>query len=185
MVGAVRKSKFCPVIRSTSGESIHICIPDTMPVLDRRASRADLDFFSFYSLCITCHFNSRQVAMKLEPGWEWIPGDEWRIDWGGSWSAVGTDDQGYVYTDASWQKPASYAYGHGGGVPDYPPSIFDVQQQQADGEDEETLLDHQDEESDVRSTLPPLSAGVVDHDPKMKAETRRRRWLRRAVRSAA
>lgn len=128
---------------------------------------------------------SRQVAMKLEPGWEWIPGDEWRIDWGGSWSAVGTDDQGYVYTDASWQKPASYAYGHGGGVPDYPPSIFDVQQQQADGEDEETLLDHQDEESDVRSTLPPLSAGVVDHDPKMKAETRRRRWLRRAVRSAA
>lgn len=119
--------------------------------------------------------------MTLEPGWEWIPGDDWRIDWGGSWSAVGVDDQGYVYTDSSWQKPASYAYGHGGGVPDYPPSIFDVQ-----GEGDESLGDQADEaDSDVRSTLPPLSAGVVDHNPKMRSETRRRRWLRRAVRSSA
>ncbi|KAI3487348.1 hypothetical protein L1887_48769 [Cichorium endivia] len=99
------------------------------------------------------------VAMKLEPGWEWIPGDEWRIDWGGSWSAVGVDDQGYVYTDSSWQKPASYSYGHGGGVPDYPPSIFDV------GQDTELDAIDDDAESDIRSTLPPLSAGVVDHDP--------------------
>lgn len=119
--------------------------------------------------------------MTLEPGWEWIPGDDWRIDWGGSWSAVGVDDHGYVYTDSSWQKPASYAYGHGGGVPDYPPSIFDVQQQGAHEDDEEA----DDAASEAgRSTLPPLSAGVVDHDPRMKAETRRRRWLRRAVRSA-
>ncbi|SPC65972.1 related to PEX29 - peroxisomal integral membrane peroxin [Ustilago sp. UG-2017b] len=123
---------------------------------------------------------SRQVAMKLEPGWEWVPGDEWRIDWGGSWSAVGVDDEGYVYTDSSWQKPASYAYGHGGGVPDYPPSIFDME---GDG-DQDTLVDD-DGESDVRSTLPPLSTGVIDHDPKMRAETRRRRWLRRAVRTSA
>lgn len=127
--------------------------------------------------------------MKLEPGWEWIPGDEWRIDWGGRWSAVGVDDEGYVYTDSSWQKPASYAYGHGGGVPDYPPSIFDVQQQQHQGEgDQDTLVDDDAPDgagSDVaRSDLPPLSAGVVDHDPKMRAETRRRRWLRRAVRIA-
>ncbi|SJX63200.1 related to PEX29-peroxisomal integral membrane peroxin [Sporisorium reilianum f. sp. reilianum] len=122
---------------------------------------------------------SRQVAMTLEPGWEWVPGDDWRIDWGGTWSAVGVDDLGYVYTDASWQKPASYAYGHGGGVPDYPPSIFDVQAQ-----DDETAEQADEPDSDVRSTLPPLSAGVVDHDPKMKAETRRRRWLRRAVRTA-
>ncbi|SPO24493.1 related to PEX29 - peroxisomal integral membrane peroxin [Ustilago trichophora] len=128
---------------------------------------------------------SRQVAMKLEPGWEWIPGDDWRIDWGGSWSAVGVDDEGYVYTDSSWQKPASYSYGHGAGVPDYPPSIFDVQNQ---GHHLDTLVDHDnqiDAESDTRSVLPPLSAGVVDHDPKMRAETRRRRWLRRAVRSSA
>ncbi|GAC97550.1 hypothetical protein PHSY_005136 [Pseudozyma hubeiensis SY62] len=127
---------------------------------------------------------SRQVAMKLEPGWEWIPGDDWRIDWGGSWSAVGTDDQGYVYTDGSWQKPASYSYGHGGGVPDYPPSIFDVQGE-ADDDDSETLLDGEEgTNADARSTIFPLSAGVVDHDPKSKAETRRRRWLRRAVRTA-
>lgn len=119
--------------------------------------------------------------MKLEPGWEWVEGDDWRIDWGGSWSAVGVDHEGYVYTDGSWQKPASYAYGHGGGVPDYPPSIFDVE---VDHEDQETLLDD-DEASDARSVLPPLSAGVVDHNPKMKAETRRRRWLRRAVRTSA
>ena len=118
--------------------------------------------------------------MKLEPGWEWIPGDDWRIDWGGSWSAVGVDNEGYVYTDSSWQKPASYAYGHGGGVPDYPPSIFDME---GDG-DQDTLVDD-DGESDARSILPPLSAGVVDHDPKMRAETRRRRWLRRAVRTSA
>lgn len=119
--------------------------------------------------------------MKLEPGWEWIPGDEWRIDWGGSWSAVGVDDEGYVYTDASWQKPASYPYGHGGGVPDYPPSIFDVE-----GDAHQSALGDQDDaESDATSVLPPLSAGVVDHDPKMRAETRRRRWLRRAVRTAA
>ena len=123
--------------------------------------------------------------MKLEPGWEWVPNDDWRIDWGGSWSAVGVDDEGYVYTDASWQKPASYSYGHGGGVPDYPPSIFDVQAENGTG-DADTLVDDDGEESDVRSTLPPLSAGVVDHDPKtMRAETRRRRWLRRAVRTSA
>lgn len=118
--------------------------------------------------------------MKLEPGWEWVSGEEWRIDWGGSWSAVGVDDEGYVYTDGSWQKPASYAYGHGGGVPDYPPSIFDVE----GDNDQETLVDD-DGESDARSVLHPLSAGVVDHDPKMRAETRRRRWLRRAVRTSA
>lgn len=116
--------------------------------------------------------------MKLEPGWEWVPGDDWRIDWGGSWSAIGVDSEGYVYTDSSWQKPASYAYGHGGGVPAYPPSLFDD-----DGpeDDEDGLAD--DGASDVRSTLPPLSAGVVDHDPKLRSETRRRRWLRRAMRT--
>lgn len=118
--------------------------------------------------------------MALEPGWEWIPGEDWRIDWGGSWSAVGVDDQGYVYTDSSWQKPASYPYGHGGGVPDYPPSIFDIEMDM----DHDSQVDN-DRASDAASVLPPLSAGVVDHHPNTKAETRRRRWLRRAVRTTA
>jgi hypothetical protein len=153
------------------------CVPPLPPICFLMSFRADLVSYSPSPSCRGK--NSRQVAMKLEPGWEWIPGDEWRIDWGGSWSAVGVDDQGYVYTDSSWQKPASYSYGHGGGVPDYPPSIFDV------GQDTELDAIDDDAESDIRSTLPPLSAGVVDHDPKMRAETRRRRWLRRAVRTAA
>lgn len=115
--------------------------------------------------------------MKLEPGWEWVSGDDWRIDWGGSWSAVGVDAEGYVYTDSSWQKPASYAYGHGNGVPAYPPSVFDVDETAADDDEDDTA-------STARSTtLPPLSAGVVDHDPKLRCETRRRRWLRRAMRT--
>ncbi|PWY99610.1 hypothetical protein BCV70DRAFT_190474 [Testicularia cyperi] len=129
---------------------------------------------------------SRQVAMKLEAGWEWIPGDDWRIDWGGSWSAVGADPEGYVYTDSSWQKPASYPYGHGGGVPDYPPSIFDFAAQ-GHGEEGDAEGDAEAEGGDTEferaSTVAPLSAGVVDHDPKQRAQTRRRRWLRRAMRT--
>lgn len=35
---------------------------------------------------------SRQVAMSLEEGWEWVKGDEWRIDWIGEWSDVGVDE---------------------------------------------------------------------------------------------
>lgn len=35
---------------------------------------------------------SKQVATALEPGWRWVEGDDWRIDWIGNWSSVGVDD---------------------------------------------------------------------------------------------
>ncbi|EPQ27380.1 uncharacterized protein PFL1_04919 [Pseudozyma flocculosa PF-1] len=95
-------------------------------------SSDDLDVIPGASIDI-----SRQVSMTLEAGWAWIPSEDWRIDWGGSWSSVGVDDEGYVYTDSSWQKPSPYPYGHGGGVPDYPPSIFDLIQDEGEDEGEE------------------------------------------------
>lgn len=121
--------------------------------------------------------------MKLEPGWEWVGGDDWRIDWGGSWSSVGVDDEGYVYTDSSWQKPSPYAYGHGGGVPDYPPSQYEDEEDEEEGEEAQDAQDD-DARSGVTSSSRsrPLGRGVVDHDARNKAVTRRRRWLRRAVR---
>jgi len=33
----------------------------------------------------------------------------WRVDVGGLWSSVGSDEDGWVYTDDSWQNPASQA----------------------------------------------------------------------------
>ena len=69
------------------------------------------------------------------------------------------DDAGYVYTDSSWRHAAPYAYGVDPAMPTSPTRW----------KDEELDEDHQLEE---------------DPSPSMRALTRRRRWLRRAVRVA-
>ena len=101
-----------------------------------------------------------KLSFALEPGWEWIDGDDWRIDWGGSWSSVGVDESGFVYTDDSWQSPAPYAYVTDPNAPRTPATMVDE-------------ADESDEEVDA------LDIDIVP--PKHKAVTRRRRWLRRAV----
>ena len=95
-----------------------------------------------------------------EEGYEWIDGDDWRIDWGGAWSRVGVDDQGYVYTDNCWSHPAPYAYGVDTSVPKTPSMT---------SETEEDELDQMSEDE--------ISGSY-------RAVTRRRRWLRRAVKVA-
>ena len=102
------------------------------------------------------------VPYTLEPGWEWIEGDSWRIDWGGAWSIVGVDDEGFVYTDNSWRHPAPYAYGSDKTAPSQPTRFSD-------------LLETDDDET---------STDTEDDAPRFYAVTRRRRWLRRAVRTA-
>lgn len=96
------------------------------------------------------------VPYELEDGYEWIDGDAWRIDWGGAWSAVGVDDHGYVYTNTSWSQPAPYAYGIDPSAPKRPLRPGE------DTSDQDELLD----DEALR---------------KNRALTRRRRWLRRAV----
>lgn len=102
-------------------------------------------------------------AFGPDEGWQWIEGDEWRIDWGGLWSSVGVDEDGFLYTDNSWQNPAPYAYGTDSQAPKVPARLLD----EADPEDE-------DEDALDQDILP----------AKYRAVTRRRRWLRRAVRVA-
>ncbi|KDN47738.1 hypothetical protein K437DRAFT_255747 [Tilletiaria anomala UBC 951] len=116
----------------------------------------------------------RQVASSLEKGWAWVEGDDWRIDWAGGWSAVGVDDEGYVYTDGDWQRPAPYPYGHPG-EPEYPvlpPEAAAATKIASDGAD----VSRSRRETDGRS----LPAAALSSN--VKAQTRRRRWLRRAVR---
>ena len=95
-----------------------------------------------------------------------MEGDDWRIDWGGDWSAIGVDDEGYVYTDNDWQRPAPFAYGHEG-QPEYPVLPPEV--------NAGTSSEERTRESDGRTF--PVSALT-----NVKAVTRRRRWLRRCVR---
>ncbi len=111
----------------------------------------------------------RALSSALEKGWAWVEGDDWRIDWGGEWSAVGVDDEGYVFTDADWQRPAPFAYGHPH-QPAYPVLPPELPGAAADGGEKRKR------ETDGHSfPAAALSSGA-------KAMTRRRRWLRRAVR---
>ena len=121
-----------PWTRGIDGYSVDITAPTDFPL------RAD------------------DVDYQLDEGYEWIEGENWRIDWGGAWSSVGVDDHGYVYTDASWCHPAPYAYGTDESAPKSP------------------FYWSQDED-DNQST-------DMDSDISALAVTRRRRWLRRAVR---
>ena len=110
--------------------------------------------------------SASEVTFALEPGWTWVDGDDWRIDWGGAWSSVGVDNQGFAYTDASWQRPAPYAYGIDSAAPRQPIQRLD------DSDD--------DEEEQERADL------LAEGDRRAPvAVTRRRRWLRRAVPVAA
>lgn len=106
-------------------------------------------------------------SLRPDEGWEWIDGDDWRIDWGGLWSTVGVDENGFLYTDSSWQNPAPYAYGTDPKAPKAPARLLD----EGDADD-----DADDDETDA------LDDDVVP--PKYFAVTRRRRWLRRAVKVA-
>ncbi|OCF37433.1 hypothetical protein I316_00554 [Kwoniella heveanensis BCC8398] len=51
-----------------------------------------------------------KMVLALQEGWEWIPGEDWRIDASGLWSDVGIDAEGWVYSDDSWQNPAPTPY---------------------------------------------------------------------------
>jgi hypothetical protein len=121
-----------PWTRGIDGYSVDITAPSDFPL------RAD------------------DVDYQLDEGYEWIEGENWRIDWGGAWSSVGVDDHGYVYTDASWCHPAPYAYGTDESAPKSP------------------FYWSQDEDENQSTDM--------DSDLSALAVTRRRRWLRRAVR---
>ncbi|TYJ56296.1 hypothetical protein B9479_002986 [Cryptococcus floricola] len=49
-------------------------------------------------------------VLALKPGWEWVPGEEWRVDMSGEWSGFGIDDEGWSYTDDSWQNASPTPY---------------------------------------------------------------------------
>jgi hypothetical protein len=99
-------------------------------------------------------------------------GDDWRIDWVGQWSPIGVDAEGFLYTDSDWQGPSPYPYGHAD-QPKYPPvkrspdDSFLNDIIQSNHEHEEALEDDDHLTGmEIRNT---------------KAETRRRRWMRRAM----
>jgi hypothetical protein len=41
--------------------------------------------------------------LRLQDGWKWVPGEEWMIDTSAEWCEAGTDSEGWVYSDDSWQ----------------------------------------------------------------------------------
>ena len=101
------------------------------------------------------------------------PGDDWRIDWVGKWSSVGVDAEGFMYTDSDWQGPSPFPYGHSG-QPKYPPSRrpshhFSMSDLINAGQD----FDNGEDSGEDQLT------GMEIRNA--KAETRRRRWLRRAM----
>ncbi|KAK0541398.1 hypothetical protein OC835_000189 [Tilletia horrida] len=135
-----------------------------------------------------------KVDMSPGDGWTWVDGDDWRIDWVGAWSEVGADEEGFVYTDSSWQRPAPVPYGHPSAITE--PALDDLEENatfQDDAASELTVGAPQKRFS-KRQALYDALAGVglvsgsgseaaIPAGPVM-AETRRRRWLRRAVRVA-
>ncbi|WWC87024.1 uncharacterized protein L201_001907 [Kwoniella dendrophila CBS 6074] len=51
-----------------------------------------------------------KMILALKTGWEYIPNEDWRINLVGLWSDKGVDDEGWQYTDDSWQNPAPTPY---------------------------------------------------------------------------
>ena len=43
------------------------------------------------------------AALKLKEGWKWVPREEWMVDMCAEWSEGGADEEGWVYSDDSWQ----------------------------------------------------------------------------------
>ncbi|CAK9785624.1 unnamed protein product [Cutaneotrichosporon oleaginosum] len=52
------------------------------------------------------------MVLSLKDNWNFVPGEDWRVDVCGLWSDVGTDADGWAYSDDGWQNPSS--------VPDAP-----------------------------------------------------------------
>ncbi|TXT15543.1 hypothetical protein VHUM_00046 [Vanrija humicola] len=48
-----------------------------------------------------------RMALALKDRWAFVPGEDWRVDVCGLWSDVGTDPDGWVYTDDSWSNTAT------------------------------------------------------------------------------
>ena len=44
-----------------------------------------------------------KMALALEDNWAFVPGEDWRVDVCGLWSRIGTDEDGWAYSDDSWQ----------------------------------------------------------------------------------
>ncbi|KAE8213786.1 hypothetical protein CF327_g2760 [Tilletia walkeri] len=139
-----------------------------------------------------------KVDVSPGPGWSWVEGDDWRIDWVGAWSEVGGDEEGFVYTDSSWQRSASVPYGHPWAMSESSYEDFEendtVNGAGDDGASERTVgAGAPQKRFSKRQALYDALAGVglvssSETSPvpagAVKAETRRRRWLRRAVRVA-
>lgn len=51
--------------------------------------------------------DGEKMVLALRIGWAFIPGEDWRVDVCGLWSSVGTDEEGWCYSDDSWQVRAS------------------------------------------------------------------------------
>jgi hypothetical protein len=93
----------------------------------------------------------------------------------GKWSSVGVDAEGFLYTDSDWLGPSPFPYGHPN-QPKYPPRkrtahhSFMIDLIHNGREEIEEEEDDEDEDHltgmEIRNT---------------KAETRKRRWLRRAI----
>ncbi|ORX34478.1 hypothetical protein BD324DRAFT_636086 [Kockovaella imperatae] len=58
-----------------------------------------------------------QMVLALKPGWIFIPGEEWKVDVCGLWSEVGSDENGWMYSDDSWQNPACRSLTEGDTAP--------------------------------------------------------------------
>lgn len=115
--------------------------------------------------------------MSLEDGWSWVDGDDWRIDFLGKWSPVGAvDDQGWVYTDSDWHRSSPYAFGHPR-QPLLPPIPTNGGASSASGFSEEDDGEGDDGQHDEDGL--PHDLNAAKEAP--TAQTRRRRWLRRAV----
>ncbi|KAL9936143.1 hypothetical protein V8E36_004985 [Tilletia maclaganii] len=136
-----------------------------------------------------------KVAASPGEGWTWVDGDDWRIDWLAAWSEVGADEEGFVYTDSSWQRPSAEPYGHPsanaiGNLHDFDDGATVGARDDAMTE---LTVGQQPKRFSKRRALYDALAGVGIVSPSsevllsagpVRAETRRRRWVRRAVRVA-
>jgi len=43
------------------------------------------------------------LTFSLDQGWQFVETENWRIDYAGSWSDGGADDDGWVYSNDAWQ----------------------------------------------------------------------------------
>ncbi|BEI97419.1 hypothetical protein CcaverHIS631_0210080 [Cutaneotrichosporon cavernicola] len=46
------------------------------------------------------------MVLSLHDHWNFVPGEDWRVEVCGLWSDVGTDADGWAYSDDGWQHPS-------------------------------------------------------------------------------